>query len=62
MGRKWYEDGKLLHKKNTFSDFIACAEHLIAQKWTASERLVISGGSAGGLMGAVINMRLTYSK
>ena len=58
MGRKWYEDGKFLHKKNTFSDFIACAEHLIAQKWTASDRLVISGGSAGGLlMGAVINMR-----
>lgn len=58
MGRKWYEDGKFLHKKNTFSDFIACAEHLIAQKWTASDRLVISGGSAGGLlMGAVLNMR-----
>lgn len=58
MGRKWYEDGKFLHKKNTFSDFIACAEHLIEQKWTASDRLVISGGSAGGLlMGAVINMR-----
>ena len=58
MGRKWYEDGKFLHKKNTFSDFIACAEHLIDQKWTASDRLVISGGSAGGLlMGAVINMR-----
>lgn len=58
MGRKWYEDGKFLHKKNTFSDFIACAEHLIDQKWTASDRLIISGGSAGGLlMGAVINMR-----
>lgn len=58
MGRKWYEDGKFLHKKNTFTDFIACAEHLIAQKWTSSARLAISGGSAGGLlMGAVINMR-----
>ncbi|MBW4445951.1 MAG: S9 family peptidase [Spirirestis rafaelensis WJT71-NPBG6] len=58
MGRKWYEDGKFLQKKNTFTDFIACAEYLIDQKWTASDRLVISGGSAGGLlMGAVINMR-----
>ena len=58
MGRKWYENGKFLHKKNTFTDFIACAEHLIAQKWTSSDRLAISGGSAGGLlMGAVINLR-----
>ena len=58
MGRKWYEDGKLLQKKNTFTDFIACAEHLIAEKWTNRDRLVISGGSAGGLlMGAVINLR-----
>jgi oligopeptidase B len=58
MGRKWYEDGKFLHKKNTFTDFITCAEHLITQKWTSSDRLAISGGSAGGLlMGAVINSR-----
>ncbi|MGK7935909.1 MAG: S9 family peptidase [Xenococcaceae cyanobacterium] len=58
MGRKWYEDGKFLSKKNTFTDFIACAEHLIAEKWTSSDHLVISGGSAGGLlMGAVINLR-----
>jgi oligopeptidase B len=58
MGRKWYEDGKFLHKKNTFTDFIACAEHLIAQKWTSPNHLAISGGSAGGLlMGAVVNMR-----
>ena len=58
MGRKWYEDGKFLSKKNTFTDFIACAEHLIAEKWTQSDRLVISGGSAGGLlMGAVVNLR-----
>ena len=58
MGRKWYEDGKFLNKKNTFTDFIACAEHLIAQNWTSSARLAISGGSAGGLlMGAVINLR-----
>ena len=58
MGRKWYEDGKFLKKKNTFTDFIACAEHLIAEKWTNSDRLTISGGSAGGLlMGAVVNER-----
>ncbi|BAY88731.1 MULTISPECIES: S9 family peptidase [unclassified Tolypothrix] len=58
MGRKWYEDGKFLQKKNTFTDFIACAEYLINEKWTASDRLVITGGSAGGLlMGAVMNLR-----
>ena len=58
MGRMWYENGKLLHKRNTFTDFIACAEHLIAEKYTASDKLVIQGGSAGGLlMGTVTNMR-----
>lgn len=58
MGRKWYEDGKFLKKKNTFTDFIACAEHLIEQQWTSPDHLVIAGGSAGGLlMGAVLNMR-----
>ncbi|MDZ7961172.1 MAG: S9 family peptidase [Aulosira sp. DedQUE10] len=58
MGRKWYEDGKFLQKNHTFTDFTACAEYLIEQKWTASDRLVITGGSAGGLlMGAVINLR-----
>lgn len=58
MGRYWYDQGKLLEKKNTFTDFIACAEHLIAQQYTTSDKLVISGGSAGGLlMGAVTNMR-----
>lgn len=58
MGRKWYEAGKFLNKKNTFTDFIACAEYLIREQWTASDRLAISGGSAGGLlMGAVMNMR-----
>ncbi|PMB18134.1 S9 family peptidase [Fischerella thermalis] len=58
MGRKWYEDGKFLHKKNTFTDFIACAEYLISEGWTTSNALAISGGSAGGLlMGAVVNMR-----
>lgn len=58
MGRKWYEQGKFLYKKNTFTDFISCAEYLIAQGFTSPERLAISGGSAGGLlMGAVMNMR-----
>ena len=58
LGRKWYEGGKFLHKQNTFSDFIACAEHLIQAGWTAPDRLAISGGSAGGLLiGAVINQR-----
>ncbi|MBM3746560.1 MAG: S9 family peptidase [Acidobacteria bacterium] len=58
MGRSWYEDGKLLRKKNTFTDFVACAEHLVREKYTSPERLVISGGSAGGLlMGAVVNLR-----
>ncbi|MEM1000724.1 MAG: S9 family peptidase [Bacteroidota bacterium] len=58
MGRAWYENGKFLFKKNTFSDFIAVAEHLITTGVTARDRLGIMGGSAGGLlMGAVINMR-----
>ena len=58
MGRGWYDDGKMLRKKNTFTDFIAAAEHLVNEKYTARERLVITGGSAGGLlMGAVANMR-----
>lgn len=58
LGRAWYEAGKLLHKRNTFTDFIASAEHLIAQGYTASDRLAILGVSAGGLlMGAVTTMR-----
>jgi oligopeptidase B len=58
MGRYWYEDGKLLKKKNTFTDFIDCADYLVREKYTAPERLFANGGSAGGmLMGAVINMR-----
>ncbi|MFX0125415.1 MAG: S9 family peptidase [Candidatus Hodarchaeota archaeon] len=58
LGRNWYEDGKLLRKKNTFTDFIACAEHLIHKGYTSSNMLCILGGSAGGLlMGAVTNMR-----
>jgi len=58
MGRSWYEEGKLLKKKNTFYDFIDCAEYLIAQKFTTPEKLFAMGGSAGGLlMGAVVNMR-----
>jgi len=58
MGRKWYENGKLLKKKNTFTDFIACAEHLIENNYTHSAQLCAIGGSAGGLLiGAVVNMR-----
>ena len=57
MGRDWYEDGKLLKKKNTFFDFIDCAKHLIDSKFTSNKHIYASGGSAGGLlMGAVINM------
>ena len=58
MGRDWYENGKLLKKKNTFTDFIDCAEHLIAEKYANPDKLFAMGGSAGGLlMGAVVNMR-----
>ena len=57
MGRAWYTNGKLLHKKNTFTDFIACARHLVREHWTSADRLIARGGSAGGLlMGAVANM------
>ncbi|MBO0894195.1 MAG: S9 family peptidase, partial [Acidimicrobiales bacterium] len=56
LGRPWYEDGKLMHKRHTFSDFIACGQHLVAEGWTSPERLVARGGSAGGmLMGVVAN-------
>jgi len=56
LGRRWYDDGKLLHKTNTFDDFVACADHLIANGWTTPVQLVARGGSAGGLlMGAVAN-------
>ena len=58
MGEQWHDDGKLMNKKNTFSDFIDCAEYLIQEKWTSRDHLLIEGGSAGGLlMGAVVNMR-----
>lgn len=58
MGRRWYDDGKMLHKRNTFTDFIACASYLVGHGYTTSDRLAIWGGSAGGLlMGAVTNMR-----
>lgn len=56
MGRRWYDDGKLLKKQHTFSDFIACARHLVDTGWTTPETLVAEGASAGGLlMGAVAN-------
>ena len=58
MGKRWHDEGRMLHKRNTFTDFIAAAEHLIAREYTSRDRLVIEGGSAGGLlMGAVVNMR-----
>jgi oligopeptidase B len=58
MGRPWYDQGKLLHKRNTFTDFIACAEHLVAERFTSPDRLVARGASAGGLlMGAITNLR-----
>ena len=58
MGRRWYEDGKMLRKKNTFTDFVACAETLLADGYADPGRLVLRGGSAGGLLvGAVVNLR-----
>jgi oligopeptidase B len=58
MGREWYEEGKLLNKKNTFTDFIGCAEYLIDQNYTNPDKIFAAGASAGGLlMGAVVNMR-----
>jgi oligopeptidase B len=57
MGRRWYDDGKMERKVNTFTDFIACADHLVETGWVAPDRLVAEGGSAGGLLiGAVVNM------
>jgi len=57
MGRPWYDHGKMLEKKNTFTDFVACARHLVSGGWTSASRLVARGGSAGGLlMGAVVNL------
>lgn len=57
LGRPWYENGKLLLKKNTFTDFIACSKHLIAKNYTSPKHLYAMGGSAGGLlMGCIINM------
>jgi oligopeptidase B len=58
MGRKWYEEGRLMNKKNTFTDFIDCAEHLVEEQYTSKDLLFASGTSAGGmLMGAITNMR-----
>ena len=58
MGRRWYEDGKFLAKPNTFSDFVACADHLVDQRVTGRDRLAVRGGSAGGLLiGAALNLR-----
>ncbi len=57
MGRSWYDNGKMLKKINTFTDFIACARYVVAEGWTSADRLIARGGSAGGLlMGAVANL------
>ena len=57
LGRFWYDNGKLLHKKNTFTDFVACARALVTEGWTSADRLVAEGGSAGGLLvGAALNL------
>jgi oligopeptidase B len=58
LGRDWYDEGKMLHKKNTFYDFIDCSQFLIDNKYTSANHLYAMGGSAGGLlMGAIINMK-----
>src|SRR5258705_12997407 len=58
MRKAWHDDGPMMHKKNTFTDFIACAEYLLAQGYASKDRLVIEGRSAGGLlMGAALNIR-----
>jgi len=58
LGKRWHDDGKMLRKRNTFTDFVACADALVGAGFTASARLVIEGGSAGGLLiGAVLNLR-----
>ncbi len=58
LGREWYESGKVLNKKNSFTDFITCAEHLIKEEFTSPQKLAIIGGSAGGLLvGACVTMR-----
>ena len=60
MGRPWYDNGKMLAKRNTFTDFVACAEHLVSSSWTSASRLIARGGSAGGLLvGAVANLAPT---
>jgi oligopeptidase B len=58
LGKRWHDEGRMRNKRNTFTDFIACAEHLVSTRRTASDRLAIQGGSAGGLLiGAVLNLR-----
>ena len=58
LGKRWHDEGRMLNKRNTFTDFVAAADALVAQRYTAADRLVIEGGSAGGLLiGAVLNLR-----
>ena len=57
LGRQWYEDGKLLKKMNTFTDFVDASKYLISEKYTSADHMYASGGSAGGLlMGAILNL------
>ena len=60
LGRSWYDSGKLLHKKNTFTDFIDCSEFLIEQSYTSAEHLYAMGGSAGGLLMGAITVSYTH--
>lgn len=63
MGRQWYDDGKMFNKRNTFTDFITCGRYLVSEKYTSDDKMVISGGSAGGLLiGAVVNMAPDMAK
>lgn len=58
LGKQWHDDGRMLKKRNTFTDFIACADHLVEKRYTSRDKLAIQGGSAGGLLiGAVLNLR-----
>ncbi len=58
LGKPWHDDGRMMRKRNTFTDFIACAEHLVSERYTSRDRLAITGGSAGGmLIGAVLSLR-----
>jgi oligopeptidase B len=63
LGKRWHDAGRMMNKRNTFTDFLACADHLMKEGYTGADRLVIEGGSAGGLLiGAVLNMRPDFCR